>query len=107
MTAVVAAPHRSVVLPLIVIVLAGCAIAAVSKGVRTSFGLFTLPVTADSACPANVGHGDGDPDLVWGIAQPFAGAFADRYGTGRTVAAGLVVYAIGFVLMAISPNAGG
>ena len=32
-------------------------------------------------------------NLVWGIAQPFAGAFADRYGTGRTVASGLVVYA--------------
>ena len=45
-------------------------------------------------------------NLVWGITQPFAGAFADRYGTGRTVAAGLVVYAAGLVLMSISPNAG-
>jgi len=35
------------VVPLLVLIIAGCAVAAIGNGVRTSFGLFTLPMTAD------------------------------------------------------------
>ena len=44
-------------------------------------------------------------NLVWGIAQPFAGAIADKHGTARVVVFGLLVYAAGLVLMVVSPNA--
>jgi MFS family permease len=44
-------------------------------------------------------------NLAWGIAQPFAGGFADRYGYGRTLAIGGLVYAAGLVWMAFTPNA--
>jgi len=44
-------------------------------------------------------------NLAWGIAQPFAGAWADRYGTGRTLAGGAAIYALGVILMAFSPTA--
>ena len=40
--------------------------------------------------------------LVWGVVQPVAGAFADRWGPGRVLATGIVVLAIG---MALTPLA--
>src|SRR5258708_20455611 len=36
--------------------------------------------------------------LMWGITQPIAGAVADKYGTGRVIAAGAVLVMIGTVL---------
>src|SRR5690606_18325569 len=42
-------------------------------------------------------------NLVWGITQPFAGGFADRFGTARTLALGAMVYAAGTILAAFSP----
>jgi predicted MFS family arabinose efflux permease len=103
MATLAAAPPRSAAVPLLVIVIAGCVIAAVSNGVRTSFGLFTLPVTGDLGMSREAwGMAMAIQNLVWGIAQPFAGAFADRYGTARTVVGGLLVYAAGLVLMSVS-----
>jgi len=37
---------------------------------------------------------------VWGVTQPFAGMIADKYGTGRVVIAGIILYALGLVAMA-------
>jgi predicted MFS family arabinose efflux permease len=39
-------------------------------------------------------------NLLWGAAQPFAGAIADRYGALRVLAGGAVLYVLGLVLMA-------
>jgi len=38
------------------------------------------------------------------IAQPFAGGLADKYGTGKVITGGLVLYAAGLVLMLVSPT---
>lgn len=92
--------------PLLVLIIAGCIIAAIGNGVRTSFGLFTLPMTTDLGLTREQwGMAMAIQNLAWGIAQPFAGAFADRVGTGRTVAAGAALYAIGVLGMAFSGNA--
>jgi len=93
--------------PLLVLIIAGCIIAAIGNGVRTSFGLFTLPMTADLGLTREGwGMAMAIQNLAWGIAQPFAGAFADRVGTGRTIAVGAVIYALGVFGMAFSPDAG-
>lgn len=93
--------------PLLVLIIAGCIVAAIGNGVRTSFGLFTLPMTADLGLTREQwGMAMAIQNLAWGIAQPFAGAFADRVGTGRTVAAGAALYALGVLGMAFSPDAG-
>jgi MFS family permease len=92
--------------PLLVLVVAGCLIAAVTNGVRSTFGLFTLPMTTELGLSREAwGMAMALQNLVWGIAQPFAGAIADRHGTARVVAFGLVVYAAGMVLMVVSPDA--
>ena len=93
--------------PLLVLIIAGCVIAAIGNGVRTSFGLFTLPMTGDLGLTRECwGLAMAIQNRAWGIAQPFAGAFADRVGTGRTIAAGDAIYALGVFGMAFSPDAG-
>jgi MFS family permease len=92
--------------PLLVLIIVGCIIAAIGNGVRTSFGLFTLPMTADLGLTREQwGMAMAIQNLAWGIAQPFAGAFADRVGTGRTIAAGAALYGLGVLGMAFSPDA--
>ena len=41
-------------------------------------------------------------NLVWGVAQPFSGMLADKFGTGRVVHAGAALYAAGLVVMALA-----
>jgi MFS family permease len=92
--------------PLLLLIVAGCIIAAIGNGIRTSFGLFTLPITTDLGLTREgYGMAMAIQNLAWGIAQPFAGGFADRVGTGRTIAAGAIIYSAGVILMVFSPTA--
>ncbi len=103
----IAAPRSSVAVPLLVLVIAGCIIAAVTNGIRTTFGLFTLPMTADLGVSREAwGLAMAIQNLAWGIAQPIAGGLADRYGTAKVVVGGLLIYALGMVLMVYSPSGG-
>ena len=96
---------RSVATPLIVLIIAGCLIAAVTNGIRTSLGLFTLPMTSDLGISRETwGMAMAIQNLAWGIAQPFAGGLADRYGTARVLIVGLIIYAAGIALMVVSPT---
>jgi MFS family permease len=105
MTDTAAPSARSVTVPLLVLVIAGCIIAAVTNGTRTSFGLFALPITGDLGISRETwGIALAIQNLAWGIAQPIAGGLADRYGTGRVVTIGLLIYAAGLALTAISPT---
>jgi predicted MFS family arabinose efflux permease len=99
-------PSRPLV-PLIVLIIAGCLIAAIGNGARTGLGLFTLPMTTDlQMSRESWGMAMAIQNLIWGIAQPFAGAFADRIGTGRVLAIGAAIYALGMLGMAFSTDAG-
>ena len=89
-----------------VIVVAGCLIALVTYGLRTSFGLFIDPLVDLRGFDREAfALAIGLQNLMWGLGQPFAGAIADRYGAGRVLAVGGVMYAAGTVLMAVSTNA--
>ncbi len=91
--------------PLPLVIFAGCIIAAIGFGTRGSFGLFTLPVTEDLGLSREQwGMAMAIQNLVWGIAQPFAGGMADRYGSARVLAVGGVIYALGVLGMAFSPD---
>ncbi|WEJ60015.1 MFS transporter [Devosia sp. FJ2-5-3] len=99
-----AAPARSAI-PLPVVIIAGCIIAAIGFGTRGAFGLFTLPVTEDLGLSREQwGMAMAVQNLVWGMTQPFAGALADRYGSGRVLALGGLIYAAGVLGMAFSPD---
>src|SRR5690606_41579485 len=93
----------SVPLPLVII--AGCIIAAIGFGTRGSFGLFTLPVTEDLGLSREQwGMAMAIQNLVWGLAQPFAGGMADRYGTGRVLTLGGIFFAAGVPRLEFSPD---
>jgi MFS family permease len=89
-----------------VIVVAGCLIALVTYGLRTSFGLFIDPLSDLRGFDREAfALAIGIQNLMWGLGQPFAGAIADRYGAGRVLVAGGVMYAAGTALMALSTDA--
>ena len=86
-----------------VIIVAGCIVAIISFGVRSSMGLFTRPISDFHQWDREVyGLAMALQNLVWGIVQPLAGAFADRYGPARVIAAGAVIYAAGLALMSFA-----
>ena len=85
------------------IVLCGCLISLVTLGVRASFGLFTDPLTETHGWDREVfALAIAIQNLLWGLGQPAAGAVADRFGPGRVLTAGAVLYAAGTALMALS-----
>ena len=88
--------------PLVVIV-AGCTIALLNFGVRSGFGLFLEPVSAANGWGREVfAFAIAIQTVLWGFGQPFAGAIADRYGSGRVLAVGAILYALGVALTAYS-----
>ncbi len=94
-------PRRRAALAL----LAGALILSAAMGVRQTFGLFVGPFSFDHGLPVTqVAFAIALHNLVWGVAQPFAGAAADRYGTGPVVAFGAVVFAAGLAIPAIAPT---
>ncbi|WP_423067610.1 MFS transporter [Devosia sp. CN2-171] len=101
----IAISRNSVAVPLLALIIGGCLVAAVTNGIRTSFGLLTLPMTTDLGLTREAwGMAMAIQNLAWGIAQPFAGGLADKYGTARVIIGGLIIYAIGLALMVVSPT---
>ena len=106
MSTIAAAVSARRAIPLPLIILCGCIIAAIGFGTRGTMGLFTLPMTADLGLSREEwGMAMAIQNLAWGIAQPFAGGLADRYGTARVLSAGALIYGGGVILMAFSPTA--
>ncbi len=84
-----------------VIITAGCLLALLSFGIRASFGLFLAPMSGDFGWGREVfAIAIAVQNLLWGLCQPVAGAVADRYGSGRVLAGGALIYATGLFLMA-------
>ncbi|MCC6073719.1 MFS transporter [Pseudomonas sp. GCM10022188] len=78
-------------------------ILALSLGVRHGFGLFLAPMSAEFGWGREVfAFAIALQNLIWGLIQPFTGAFADRFGVKRTVLIGGVLYVAGLALMAFS-----
>ncbi|TVQ39434.1 MAG: MFS transporter [Geminicoccaceae bacterium] len=83
------------------IVVAGCCITLVAFGIRAAFGLFLEPMTAFHGWSReHFAFALAVQNLLWGAAQPVAGAIADRHGARPVLVAGLLVYAVGTALMA-------
>lgn len=88
--------------------LAGAVILCVGMGLRQSFGLFQIPISQDLQLGREAfGAALATQNIVWGLAQPFAGAVADRFGAGRVVALSGLLYVAGLALAAVSSDAAG
>lgn len=85
----------------LVVIAAGCLLALLSFGFRSSFGLFLAPMSGDFGWGREVfAVAIALQNLLWGLSQPVAGALADRYGAGRVLTVGALIYALGLYLMA-------
>jgi predicted MFS family arabinose efflux permease len=92
--------------PVTSVVLAGALVLSAAMGVRQTFGLLIGPFSFDRGLPVTViAFAIALHNLVWGFAQPFAGAAADRYGSTPVVAFGAVTFAAGLALAAVVPSA--
>jgi len=85
--------------------IAGALVMSAAMGVRQTFGLFIGPFSFDHGLPMTmIAFAIALHNLVWGVAQPFAGAAADRYGAAPVVAFGAIVFAAGLALAAVASS---
>jgi MFS family permease len=92
--------------PLIILV-CGCLIALVGFGPRSTLGLFLTPVTTANGWGRDVfALALALQMLLWGMAQPFVGAIADRFGSVRVMWIGAALYATGLAWMAHATSQG-
>jgi MFS family permease len=88
------------------VVAAAAASISLALGMRQTFGLFLLPLSAEQGIsPAVLGIAVAFHNLVWGLSQPITGALADRHGAGRVMAVGALLLSAGLALPALFPGA--
>ncbi|MCP5365236.1 MAG: MFS transporter [Hyphomicrobiales bacterium] len=79
----------------------GATILTLTMGIRQTFGLFLTPMSGDLGISREAfALAIAMQNLLWGLFQPFAGMFADRYGIIRVLLLGAAAYAIGLGAMA-------
>lgn len=85
----------------LVVIIAGCMIATIGFGLRSSFGLFLEPMTTAKEWNREIfSLAMAIQNLMWGLGVPIAGALADRYGSARVIIFGAVAYGLGIWGMA-------
>ncbi|KAA3651325.1 MAG: MFS transporter [Proteobacteria bacterium] len=87
------------------IIVCGGLILSLALGMRHSFGLFLQPMSFDQGWGRETfAFAIALQNLLWGIAQPFTGMVADRFGAGRVVVFGALAYVAGLLLMPLSDS---
>lgn len=87
------------------VLLGSALILALSLGIRHGFGLFLSPMSAQFGWGREVfAFAIALQNLIWGLAQPFTGALADRFGAAKVVLIGGVLYAAGLVCMGLADS---
>src|SRR3982750_388528 len=87
------------------VLLCGALIVTLSMGIRHGFGLWLQPITMDRGWSRETfAFALAIQNLAWGIAGPFAGMVADRYGAFRVIVIGSLLYAAGLVTMALATS---
>ncbi len=87
------------------VLLCGAAIVTLSMGIRHGFGLWLQPVTMDRGWSRETfAFALAIQNLMWGLAGPFAGMLADRYGAFKVLLAAALLYAGGLVWMALASS---
>ena len=83
------------------VLICGGLILTLAMGIRHGFGLFLQPMSADLHWGRETfALALAVQNLVWGVTQPFVGMIADKYGAGRVLIGGTILYGLGLVTMA-------
>ena len=90
----------------IVVLICGCLVLLLAMGVRYSFGLYLAPVSRDLALDFQIfSFAIALQNLLWGLSQPFTGAIADKYGSGRVIAIAGGLHVLGLLMLANADSA--
>ena len=82
-----------------------CVLLAINFGFRSSLGLFLKPVSETFGYGREVfAFSLALQNLFWGLSQPLAGAFADKFGTTRVVVVGTILYSLGLYVTATADS---
>ena len=85
-----------------------CLLLLVNFGLRSSMGFFLTPISEEFGYGREVfAFSLALQNLCWGLFQPVAGAFADKFGTFKTLVIGAVIYAAGLYFTSIAESAFG
>ena len=88
----------------IAIILA-CVLLAINFGFRSSLGLFLKPVSETFGYGREIfAFSLALQNLLWGLSQPLAGAFADKFGTTRVIIVGSILYSLGLYITATADS---
>jgi MFS family permease len=91
---------------LALVVASGALVLSLALGIRQTFGLFLGPIAADHLVTVGfLSFAIALQNLMWGLAQPFAGALTDRFGPAPVVASGALLYGGGLLAVAHRPDA--
>ena len=87
----------------IIIVVCGCLVIFVGFGIRSTMGVFLVPITEQYDWGRSIfAFAAALQNLFWGFSQPIFGAIADRFGSGRVILIGGICYVAGLALMIVS-----
>ena len=90
-----------------IVLIVAALIGAIGFGIRGGFGIFLAPITTEFGFGREVfSLSIALQNLIWGISQPFMGAFADRFGAFKAIALGSLFYFSGMILMSFATTAG-
>jgi MFS family permease len=82
------------------ITLAAVAMLMLTMGARQSMGLFVAPMNISMGLGVvTISFAMAVNQFVWGAVQPFTGALADRYGAGRVLVVGVLIFALSSALI--------
>ncbi len=88
-----------------VLIISAAVVISLTMGLRSTFGLFQTPIGDDLGFTrASFGFAMAMQQLLWGFFQPFCGMAADRYGSGRLLVIGALVYMAGLFVMSGSSD---
>jgi MFS family permease len=89
-----------------VVLTAAIVVLLIAMGVRATFGLLMQPMGLDKGFTRETfSLAFAIQNLVWGLGAPLFGALSDKYGSGRTIALGALLYAVGLLTMGQADSA--
>ena len=90
------------------VLLAGSSVFALTMGTRQTMGLFLSPLNTSTGLGlASISLAFAFGQIFWGLTQPFAGAYADKYGAARVLLIGATLVALGtFITPFMTTTAG-
>lgn len=85
------------------VLIAGCVILLVSFAIRSSFGMFQIPIAEEFGwLRSEFSLAIAIQNLAWGIGQPIFGAIAEKTGDRKAIVIGAILYAAGLALSAFA-----